>query len=215
VQWSGYDPGNSGIEGYDVQYRPEDGDWIDWQVDTMATSAVFSEASGLTYYFRSRATDRAMNVERWPAGSGDASVTLYTWSISGAVYDNAHTPVEGAAAGTIPAAFRPIPSDGEGRYASYVATESATHTVTWEGDGFGLLPATEFTGGDAQLDVILPPAGDVVSNGGFEDGTAGWQVSGQYPPMIVDRPRHTGRQAAGLGQEQQYGDHALGPCYCG
>jgi uncharacterized repeat protein (TIGR01451 family) len=205
VQWSGYDPGNSGIEGYDVQYRPEDGDWIDWQVDTMATSAVFSEASGLTYYFRSRATDRAMNVERWPAGSGDASVTLYTWSISGAVYDNAHTPVEGAAAGTIPAAFRPIPSDGEGRYASYVATESATHTVTWEGDGFGLLPATEFTGGDAQLDVILPPAGDVVSNGGFEDGTAGWQVSGQYPPMIVDRPRHTGRQAAGLGQEFEFG----------
>ena len=68
VRWKGYDKGGSGLKCYDVQFRDGyHGDWQDWQTCTTATSAKFHGQRGHLYYFRSRATDNAGNVEAWPA----------------------------------------------------------------------------------------------------------------------------------------------------
>ena len=69
VSWSGADS-TSGVSCYDVQYRDEiDGTWTDWYSCTTSTMAVFQDATGgHTYYYRSRAHDRAGNWESYPAG---------------------------------------------------------------------------------------------------------------------------------------------------
>lgn len=72
VKWSGSDV-TSGVANYDVQYRlGTSGTWVTWISASSATSAVFQAQQEGTYYFRSRARDRAGNVESWPSGNGDA-----------------------------------------------------------------------------------------------------------------------------------------------
>ena len=78
VSWSGEDP-SPGFNpaSYDVQYRDDaNGSWLDWQVSVTRTQAVFTGQMGHTYYFRSRARDRAGNLENYPSGDGDAVTTL-------------------------------------------------------------------------------------------------------------------------------------------
>jgi uncharacterized repeat protein (TIGR02543 family) len=77
VRWTGYDPGGSGIQCYDVQYKDRFGSWKDWQTCTTATSAEFHGQRGQMYYFRSRATDNAGNVEAWP---WRPDTWTYVWS---------------------------------------------------------------------------------------------------------------------------------------
>jgi hypothetical protein len=75
VSWSGKDPGGSGIASYDVQYRADGGDWVDWLVDVTFSSAVFAAGQNDKFYeFRARAEDRAGKVE--PFGSPEASTTV-------------------------------------------------------------------------------------------------------------------------------------------
>lgn len=71
VSWTGSDA-TSGIDHYDVQVCVDTCDdpvtgWSDWITGTTATSAPFEGGEdGHSYYFRSRAHDRAGNVEGWP-----------------------------------------------------------------------------------------------------------------------------------------------------
>lgn len=75
VSWSGKDPGGSGIASYDVQYRVNGGDWVDWLVDVTFSSAVFAAGrDGKFYEFRARGEDRAGNVEQF--GPSEASTTV-------------------------------------------------------------------------------------------------------------------------------------------
>ena len=83
VSWSGSDEaGGSGLDSFDVQYRVDTGPWIDWKVATAQSSAVFGPTdpvaveSGKTYYFRSRARDRAGNVGVYRTGDGDTHATV-------------------------------------------------------------------------------------------------------------------------------------------
>jgi hypothetical protein len=76
VTWGGADA-TSGVASYDVQYRVDGGAWVDWQMQTTSTQALFVSAAPHTYGFRSRATDRAGNVEAWP-GSPDTTTTVST-----------------------------------------------------------------------------------------------------------------------------------------
>lgn len=66
VKWSGYDPGGSGIDYYDVQYRVAGQTWINWLNNTGGTSADFiGGANGVRYEFRARGVDKSGNVQPW------------------------------------------------------------------------------------------------------------------------------------------------------
>ncbi len=76
VTWSGTD-NLSSIVAYDVQYKSSlSGTWLDWQSNTTATGAIYSGGNGQSYCFRSRAHDRAGNVEPYPGGDGDTCTTI-------------------------------------------------------------------------------------------------------------------------------------------
>ncbi len=76
VNWSGSDA-RSGIKTYDLQVRDgASGAWLFWLVNSSSTAAIFDGEDGHAYYFRSRATDTVGNMEEWPAGDGDATVSV-------------------------------------------------------------------------------------------------------------------------------------------
>ncbi|SFM57058.1 DUF1616 domain-containing protein [Methanolobus profundi] len=62
VEWNGTDKG-SGIFYYNIQYSTDGTTWNDWFKRTSITSAEFKGTPGVTYYFRSIATDNALNRE--------------------------------------------------------------------------------------------------------------------------------------------------------
>lgn len=77
VSWSGDDPGAAGIDYYDVQYRMNDGDWIDWVSGVETTAEEFPNGQNGRYYqFRARGVDEAGNVE--PFGDPEAATTVDT-----------------------------------------------------------------------------------------------------------------------------------------
>ncbi|CAG0926907.1 hypothetical protein TFLX_00255 [Thermoflexales bacterium] len=175
VKWSGYDPGGSGIQAYDVQYRDVTASsaWTDWQIDVVTTTASFTGTTGRTYAFRSRALDYAQNQEDWPAGDGDAHTTFYAWAITGTAHTNTGSPLAGVNVTTEPSAQGMLISDLSGQYSAYVITPSNTYTVSWAKDGYGHLPATTFRD-PASTPIVyqgtLPAQGNVVTVGGLEVG---------------------------------------------
>lgn len=206
VNWRGYDPGGSGIQLYEVQYRDTaGGSWTDWQRGTTETSASFSGTSGHTYHFRSRGTDRALNVEPWPTGDGDASTTFYTWAMTSTVRDNRDTPLAGVTVTTLPAAVGVVPGDREGTYVAYVPDSTRTYTVTWAKSGYSSLPPTGFDR-DAHLDLTMPPQNNVVRNWGFENGSLGpgdWLATGVITPVVINNIKHTGDYAVSISGPSQ------------
>lgn len=77
VEWHADDPGNSGVDYYDIQYRETGQDWRDWLSHTSQTESSFLGQEGKTYEFRGRAVDKAHNVEAFP-GSPQATTTVDT-----------------------------------------------------------------------------------------------------------------------------------------
>jgi TolB protein len=210
VTWSGTDPGESGITKYDVQYRiGTDGTWTDWQINTQATSAVFNELAGQTYYFRSRATDHAQNIEPWPVGNGDTQVTIYFWNISGVIHDNVGLPIADSPMILNPAPVRVFPSDGTGKFSGYGMQEAPGYTAVWFQNGYGNLPATTFSANiDVQLEIALPPVDNLIRDGNFESGgilPENWKTTGTLPVSIVNTTSHTGQFATRLGYPPSIG----------
>lgn len=75
VRWGGEDVGEAGIAYYDIQYRIEGGDWIDWISGVNFTAEEFSAGqNGLSYEFRARGVDRAGNTESF--GAAEAFTTV-------------------------------------------------------------------------------------------------------------------------------------------
>jgi uncharacterized repeat protein (TIGR01451 family) len=203
VQWGGSDPGFSGIQTYDVQYRVgAGGNWQDWQLGTGNTQATFIGTPGQTYYFRARATDRAQNVEDWPPGNGDGQVTFYDWQLTGTVRDNTGAPVGGAQVTVSPNGLVSPPSTIDGEYAAYALQTSPTYSATWSKSGYGVLPPTLVEASqDERLRIVLPPIDNVVQNWGFESGSlVGWQVSGVLTTIASLSARHTGLYGLSLGE---------------
>lgn len=204
VTWSGVDIGNSGIAGYDLQYQDQTAgsEWVDWLNNTPATSAAFTGTYGHTYAFRLRGRDNALNVAPWST-SGNPQITLYAWAMSGQVFDNTGTPIIGALPDTSPAPFLSFPSGGYGAYAVYTTSNPTLKSASWARPGYGSLPDTDITySADAFIDAYLPPADDIVQDGGFESGSLApaWQTGGVYTPVLTSTTLHSGDYAALLGE---------------
>ena len=81
VTWGGSD-NLSGIKWYDVQYKVGDGPWLLGLSEYTSTSfQVTGAQEGVTYYFRTRATDNVHNVAPWPSGA-QAFTTVVTEPVS-------------------------------------------------------------------------------------------------------------------------------------
>jgi hypothetical protein len=79
VSWGGNDnPGGSGLARYDVQWRQQGGEWVDFRTNTNGTSAQFTDAnSGWTYEFRARGIDHAGNKQAWGGEQAQTTVVLH------------------------------------------------------------------------------------------------------------------------------------------
>lgn len=194
----GFDPGGSGIQSYELEQRLASAPWAAYTGEWTENQTVIEPAQpGDTVAYRLRATDNAHNVEPWPAEPGDARTTYYSWATAGRVTDNAGAPVYGAAVTTSPAALGAPTTGSEGEYARYLLA-AVPATLDWAKSGYGDLPATTLlTTLDILLDVALPPAGDVVLGGDFEDADWGtWQPGGTISPTLSVAAAHTGVQGA-------------------
>ncbi|MCX6043521.1 MAG: DNRLRE domain-containing protein [Chloroflexi bacterium] len=77
VAWHGADRGSSGLDHYDVQYRVDGGNWIDWQTKVTTNNAEFPNSqNGRRYDFRARGVDKAGNEEAF--GNPEATTTVDT-----------------------------------------------------------------------------------------------------------------------------------------
>ena len=200
VRWGGSDPGGSGIQRYEVQFRVNNGTWTNWPMDTTDTSALFSEWPGRECSFRVRGIDNAQNEEAWPVSGADATTVTYTWAVAGDATDNRGAPVAGMTVTTAPAALHAASSDDAGAYAAYVADGTDAYIVNWSKAGYGSLPPTALRGGeDAHVDLVLPPTDNVVPNWGFESGSDSWQFAGGLTGTITNSVKHSGASAVFLG----------------
>lgn len=206
VAWSGSDD-NSGLATYTIQFRDGFGPWLTWRLGVTITSDTFVGSPGHTYYFRSSATDVAGNVEPYPAGDGDTSITISTCSLSGVVRDNRAVPVAGATVTLAPDGSSVV-TEASGAYTLAPADCSAPHSIVAARNGFGALPAMRdiVSAPNATLDgldLYLPPADSLLAamNGDFESGLLApfWTASGTPLPAPARGAGHTGDYAVALG----------------
>lgn len=203
VQWGGVDRDGSGIASYDVQYRSSaEGAWTDWQALTTATSAPFTGEPGATVYFRSRARDRAYNVEPWPTSpDGHTATNLYLWAVQGMVRDLRDRPIPAAALSATPATWFPAASRSDGSYLGY-ATATA-QTLSASKTGYAAAPAALLAlNADSAHVHLLGPQDNRIQNGGFESGSlAGWQVGGRGAHAVTALAAHSGAFGLRFGEQ--------------
>ncbi len=201
VTWSGVDA-TSGIASYDLQYRDgELGTWIDWVTSTTQTSRQFNGQPGHTYYFQSRARDKAGNLEDYPDGDGDTHTTTPQYALTGTVKGNRDQTVALASAQTAPAALNAPTTDHRGNFALYYNI-SGTLSLTATRDIFGALPPmSNIIVSDVSSSpiVYLPPLDDQLTDSHFESGVlTTWNPTGELTPTITSTA-HTGNYAVLLG----------------
>ena len=205
VHWQGEDPGGSGIQAYQLQYREAGSQ--QWQYLTYSTTSTSYPASNLMpshrYFLRIRAIDRAGNEEPWDE-HGQGPITIYSWGASGRVLSNRGSPVPDAWVSSQPPAWSDVRTDASGHYQLYVGDYESQYTLSWGHPSMGSLPPTSFLlrDGDVQLDVTLPPSDNVIQNGHFEDGYTAWTRAGATPPRLASR-HVTGAKSMQLGQTPQ------------
>ena len=204
VQWVGGDFGGSGIKNYDIQYYDtQGGGWVAWLTGTSQTSQEFSGLPAHTYFFRSRATDNAGNIEAWPPDNGDAQVTFYNWLVDGTATDILGAPLKSVEASITNGEAGRLPSNYAGKYTSY-GTSAFEERVSWSNVGYTTLPETTLDGtADRGFDIFLPPDPNAIQNFGFEPDLAGWQTSGN---VISGSLPHTGDFSAFLGTPYSFGE---------
>ncbi len=196
VDWSGSD-GTSGIVSYDVEVRDgANGTWVNWQPDTPATSATYTDTvTGHTYYFRSVARDAAGHVEADLPADGDTHTTIAASQVTGQVVNNRDQPIWNATVSAQPAALNVAATDQDGGYTLYFDASGA-YSLTASRDGFGALPPLRDLMVNQHregVDFVLPPAAEGVRNGGWESGTLDdWHSSPGVTHTVETTAAHTG-----------------------
>jgi hypothetical protein len=213
ASWAGADVGPAGIASYDVQYRDGSGPWTDWLITTTQTSAIFNGAYGHTYYFRSRACDRANNLETYPPGNGDASTTVYQYSLTGQAFGNRDQPISVATVQANPVAMNTALSVHNGTFELYFAS-GGTYGLTAARSGFSPLPPMlNLIIPNTSMNPIfyLPPIDDQIIDGHFESGDlSAWIATGDITPTITTTA-HTGFNGVLLGGTVPSGTLTIAP----
>ncbi len=209
---SAWDIGGSGVVSNGVQAQAREqgiAAWTDVPVDgsggrVFSGSLSFTGATGNTYTFRIRAQDGAQNWEDWH--TAPISVTLYSWQLHGQVTDIADTPLAGVSGRLTQSEVGSLPSDLNGQYHIY-GVDAYTHTVSWQRDGQGIGVTAVYTDDywnstPESVNLIAPPADDLIQNGDFENGMAAWSISGSYPGAVASgKYQGMGTRLFSLGQE--------------
>jgi Tol biopolymer transport system component len=198
LNWSMFDPGGSGVIGAELEVQ--DVATGEWQRENSGeTAALFYGELGHTYRFRLRGLDKAGTWGEWPPDERAPQTTLYQWAATGQVTDNGGAPVEGAQITLSSPLLVPAQSDGAGRYTAYTAAGAYSHYFGVGKAGYGPLPTTPlFTAQVDQHLVVLPPADDVLQDGGFENGLGEWVAGGAVRPVVSGGESHSGSYAARL-----------------
>jgi len=186
VEWQGTDTG-SGVESYDVFYRPgTQGDWTLWQDDTQNTSAVFNGSTGTIYYFRTQAVDKAGHSEPWQPAP-QAEVSFFSTLISGTLTDIRGFAVPFFEVTTDPPAMYSQTDPTGSTFQLYLAP-AITHTLSTQAPGYGMFPATVIsTSMDTSQILVLPPDPAWLVNGGFESTElTGWTVDSSGAQVVSD-----------------------------
>jgi len=114
LRWGGTDIGPAGIWRYDIQYRVNNGQWLDapGMINTGMTSGQFPIASGKTYYFRCRGKDKFANPElyaNYPQEFIDTMIARHTEAYRGG---NGDTHIIAKTSPSVPDQFQISPTSG-------------------------------------------------------------------------------------------------------
>jgi hypothetical protein len=178
---------------------------IPWsQAPLAGTQTVsFPGEDGRTYLFAAQARDRAGNITA-PPGAVQAQTTVQGQGrsrIFGTVRSISQVPVHSAlvtaAAGGVSRHSR---TDADGNF-SLEALPQAQYALTARRPGHLSPPPRPNVGsttGGAEISLVLPAEPNLVANGDFENGLAGWQYAGSLPARM-DPQSYNGSKAATLG----------------
>ncbi len=134
VSWKGSDA-TSGIMSYKVQYRKNDGGWVDWIIstsDTVRTFGISVDASmkyNDKYDFRSIAADSAGWAETDVPQGGDASTTIMADLISPHNITDLHAS-SGQDTGSVMLKWNAVGNDGDSGVCSFYVFKYSLYSIT-------------------------------------------------------------------------------------
>jgi len=200
VRLQGADQGGSGVMSFDVQYAMvADGPWSDLASGLTTTLTYLpSVEPGSALWLRSRAKDQAGNVEAWPPAA-DASTQVYAWEVRARGVDSRGVPV----ANTLTSGPDALQASGgkDGVWQILYSTIQ-TYTLGLTAPGFGTAPRSTLNlNADARVDLFLPPAAELLQNGGFEDDLGGWTGDGILVKGGMAEGAHSGGNGLLLGSD--------------
>lgn len=177
---------------YEAQYRKaSQSSWTDLQIFTSQngpstnTGKSFNVESGVEYVVRARAWHEqdGPDSHEVPGPWAEATVTA-GGIVSGRVLDNQADPFGGATVSVSGLPGTNTASRGDGGYDLLIGAGSFGLTSTG-GSGWAIPQPVGVTVPNLEsitpLTLTLRPPDDIISNGDFENGLAGWQVSGTLP----------------------------------
>jgi hypothetical protein len=160
VSWAP-DNGVTDVATYTIQYNSGTG-WVNWLVDTSATSGTFTNASQIVYQFRAIAKDRAGNVETTPSGND-------TWTLVDSIAPSAVTwsPTNSTTQSPIIQVSFSEPMNRTSVEAAFSVTPGVAGTFSWSADSrvFTFVPNGTLAAGTTYTVVIGTGAKDTAGNG--------------------------------------------------
>lgn len=185
LRWAGNGLAGQALR-YDLFVRDRaGGDWTLWLEGVTTTAAQFEGTVGHTYDFRSQAQDALQHTQVWQPDP-QATVTFYPVSLSVRSTDSRGNLLAAPGVALNPAAVvaEATRNFGEKR----LGVNAAPLSISVTQPGYGSIPTTLLNVyQDRTVTFVMPPANNLVSNGGFEGSPlSGWTLSGDGVTLSGD-----------------------------